>query len=144
MYLDVTTVVNQNISHKIVPGGAMMAMTEDNNGHQPEAANPTGEIIRAMTQCGTFLVTNKVVLDVTGTHYRVPLNSFLYPAKDIRGVPMAVPVLGSTSHYKIETTERVHNLVMCLTGDTVKGLIHTTTTAHHHQRIQVLNIMTPL
>ena len=78
MYLDVTTVMNQDISHKIVPGGAMMAMTE-NSGHQPEAINPTGEIIRVIIQLGTFLVISKVVLDVIGTHHRVPLKGFLLP-----------------------------------------------------------------
>ena len=82
----------------------MMAMTE-NNGHQPEVINPTGEIIRIMIQLGTFLVIGKVVLDMIGTHHRVPLKGFLHPVKDIRGIPMAVPVLDSTIHHKIETTE---------------------------------------
>ena len=83
----------------------MMAMTE-NNGHQPEAINPTGEIIRVMTQLGTFLVINKMVLDVIGTHHRVPLKGFL------RGIPMAVLALDSIIHHKIETIEEVHNGAM--------------------------------
>ena len=37
---------------------------------------------------------------------------FLHPVKDIRGISMAVPVLDSTIHHKIETTEEVHSGVM--------------------------------
>ena len=93
-----------------------LATKEDNNGYQPEVINPTGEIIRAMTRHGTFLVISRVVSDVIGTHHWVPLKGFLHPVKDIRRVPMAVLVLDSTIHHKIETAEEVYNEVMIQIG----------------------------
>ena len=93
-----------------------MMATTGNNGHQPGAINPTGEIIRVMTQHGTYLVISIAVPDVIGTHHRVPLKGFLHPVKDIRGIPMAVPIQDSTIHHKIETTEEVHSGVMIQTG----------------------------
>ena len=86
MYPDAITVENQDILHKIVPGDGMKAMT-GNSGHHPGAINPTGEIIRVMTQHGTYLVISIAVPDVIGTHHRVPLKAFLHPVKDIRGIP---------------------------------------------------------
>ena len=122
----------------------MMAMTE-NNGHQPEAINPTGEIIRVMTELETFLVISKVVPDVIGTHHRVPLKGFLHPVKDIRGIPTAVPGLDSTIHHKIETTE-VHSGVMIQIGQAQEWITSATTAHHHHLQLhRVLKIVvTPL
>ena len=88
----------------------MMAMT-GNNGHQPGVINPTGEIIRVMTQHRTYLVISIVVPDVIGTHHRVPLKGFLHPVKDIRGIPMAVPVLESSINHQIRNTGEVHSRV---------------------------------
>ena len=100
-----------------------------------------------MIQHGTFLVISKVVLDVTGTHHRVPLKGFLHPVKDIRGIPMPVPVLDSTIHHKIETTEEVHSRVMIQIGGQAKEQITRVTAVHHHhlELHRVLKIVvTPL
>ena len=41
-----------------------------------------------------------------------PERCFLHPVKDIRGIPMAVPVLDSTIHHQIKNTGEVHSGVM--------------------------------
>ena len=63
---------NVHVSSESSDDDAMMAMKDDNNGHQPEAINPTGEIIKAMIQDGNFRVISRVVRDMTGTHHLVP------------------------------------------------------------------------
>ena len=140
MYQNAITVVNQDISHKIVPGGTMMP-TSLNNGHYPGAINPTGEIIRVMAQNGTFLVISKAVPDEIGTHHQVPLKGFLHPVKDIRGIPIAVPVLDSTIHHKIETTEEVHSGVMIETGGQVQEQITSATAVHHHHYLGLHKVL---
>ena len=109
-----------------------MMVTTENNGHQPGAIIPAGEIIRVMTQHGTYLVISIMVPDVIGTHHRVPLKGFLHPVKDIRGISMAVPVLDSTIHHKTETTGEVHSGVMIQTGGPAQEGITNATIVHHH------------
>ena len=109
-----------------------MMATTGNNGHQPGVINPTGEIIRVMTQHGTYLVISIAVPDVIGTHHRILLKGFLHPVKDIRGIPMAVPVQDRTIHHKIKTTEEVHSGVMIQTGGPAQEGITSTTIVHHH------------
>ena len=118
-----------------------MMATTGNNGHQPGAINPTGEIIRVMTQHGTYLVISITVPDVIGTHHRVPLKGFLHPVKDIRGIPMVVPVLDSTIHHKIETTGEVYSGVMIQTGGPAQEGITRATMAHHLGLHRVLKVV---